>query len=150
MYEFLEYRACDAMMSEPVTLGPDATLAEAEALFEAHDFNAMPVVDSARQLVGLFTKLDLLKAFRMTQDHMFPPYDEIMRRKVSELMTVEEAVATATPRMPLPRALEKMVELGMKSLPVVNDRTVVGIIAREDVMKALRRAVAGEAAKGPI
>lgn len=150
MYEFLEYRVCDAMTPDPVTLAPEATLAQAEAVFEEHDFNAMPVVDPEHRLLGVFTKLDLLKAFRLTQDHMFPPYDEIMRRPVCELMTKEEEVSTATPRMPLPRALEKMVELRVRSLPVVDDRTVVGVIAREDVMKALRRAVAGEAARGPI
>jgi len=46
--------------------------------------------------------------------------------------------------------LETLVRTRMKSLPVVEDERVVGMIAREDVLAALRRAVAGERATGPL
>ena len=150
MYAFLSYRACDAMTPGPVTVGPGTTLAEAETIFEHHPFNSLPVVDDERQLLGVFTKLDLLKAFRQRDDRMFPPYDEIMRQPVSAFMTLERDLATATPRMPLTRVLEKMVETRSKSLPVVDAGALVGMVAREDLMKALRRAVAGEVPTDPI
>ncbi len=150
MYAFLDYRTCDTMTADPVTVGPETSLAEAEAVFEEHQFNALPVVDAERQLLGVFTKLDLLKAFRHRDDRMFPPYDEIMRQPVSSFMTFERDLATATPRMPLTRVLEKMVVGRSKSLPVVDAGVLVGVVAREDVMKALRRAVAGEVPTDPI
>jgi CBS domain-containing protein len=50
MYEFLSYRVRDAMTPDPVTIAPTARLAEAEALFERHEFNALPVVDADVQL----------------------------------------------------------------------------------------------------
>ena len=34
------------------------------ALFEAHDFNAIPVVDAEDHLIGVVTKLSLLRLFR--------------------------------------------------------------------------------------
>jgi CBS domain-containing protein len=148
MYEFLDYRACDAMTRDPVTIGPEASLAEAEALLEQHDFNALPVVGPARELLGVVTKLDLLRAFRFTDQHMFPPYEQIMARPVREVMVSD--VTTVTPRTPLTRVLETLVRLRTKSLPVVEDGAVVAVIAREDVLQALRRAVAGERASGPI
>jgi len=148
MYEFLDYRACDAMTRDPVTVAPEASLAEAEALLEQHDFNALPVVGAARELLGIVTKLDLLRAFRFTDQHMFPPYEEIMARPVREVMITD--LSTVTPRTPLTRVLETLVRLRTKSLPVVEDGAVVGMIAREDVLHALRRAVAGERATGPI
>ena len=44
------------------------------------------------------------------------------------------------PLLPLSRLLQKLVEMRTKSLPVVENGLLVGIIAREDVLKALRRA----------
>jgi CBS domain-containing protein len=94
------------------------------------------------------TKLDLLRAFRFTDDHMFPPYEQVMAEPVRQVMTTD--ATTVTPRTPLTRVLETLVRTRMKSLPVVEDERVVGMIAREDVLAALRRAVAGERATGPL
>jgi CBS domain-containing protein len=148
VYEFLDYRALDAMTRDPVTIGPGASLAEAEELLERHDFNALPVVGPDGKLLGIVTKLDLLRAFRFDDKHMFPPYEEIMARPVREVMVTN--LTTVTPRSPLTRVLETLVQLRTKSLPVVEDEKVVGMIAREDVLQALRRAVAGERPTGPI
>jgi CBS domain-containing protein len=148
VYEFLDYRVLDAMTPDPVRTGPDASIAETEALLEQHDFNALPVVDAKGALLGVVTKLDLLRAFRFTDDHMFPPYEEVMAQPVSGVMTTDPV--TVTPRTPLTRVLETLVRTRSKSLPVVDDGLVVGMIAREDVLAALRRAVGGERPKGPI
>jgi CBS domain-containing protein len=148
MYEFLDYRACDAMTAEPVTVRPEASLAEVEAVFEKHDFNGLPVVDEAGALLGVVTKLDLMKAFRFTDESIFPPYEEIMTRPAGTVMTRD--VLTVTPRAPLTRVLEKMLDTRNKSFPVVDDGALVGVVAREDVLGALRRAASGEKAIGPI
>ena len=147
MYEFLDYRVCDAMTRDPVTIGPGATLAAAEELLERHGFNMLPVVEGGR-LVGVITGLDLLKAFRFTEESVFPPYAQIMSRPVRSVMS--EKLVSVSPRSPLTRALEKMVRTRNKSLPVALGGELVGILAREDVLNALRRAVAGEKPSAPI
>jgi CBS domain-containing protein len=48
---------------------------------------------------------------------------------------------SVAPDTPLTRALQMMVDMTIKSFPVVADARVVGIISREDVIRALRRAV---------
>jgi CBS domain-containing protein len=148
LYEFLDYRVIDAMTARPVTIGPDATLAEAEALFERHDFEALPVIGPKGELLGIASKLDLLKAFRFDDRHIFPPYAELMAQPVRTVMSTD--VVTVMPRTPLTRVLETLVRTRSKSLPVVDDGAVVGMIAREDVLAALRRAVQGERPTGPI
>jgi CBS-domain-containing membrane protein len=148
VYEFLDYRVCDAMTADPIGIAPQASIAETEALLEQHDFNALPVVGAKGELLGVVTKLDLLRAFRFTEDHMFPPYEQVMAQPVRSVMTAD--AVTVTPRTPLTRVLETLVRTRSKSLPVVEDGRVVGIIAREDVLAALRRAVGGERPKQPL
>jgi len=147
MYEFLDYVVSDAMTKEPVSVPPGANLAAVEQLLERNGWNALPVVEGGR-LVGLVTSLDLLKAFRFTRESLFPPYEQIMTRPVREIM--RENVETVAPRTPLPRALERMVRTRNKSLPVTENHELVGILTRDDVMRALRRAVAGEKRDAPV
>ena len=140
MYEFLQYRVEDVMSCKVATTTPDATLAEVEQVFDEHDFNGLPVLDETRQLVGVVTKLDLLKAFRFSEEHMFPPYAKIMQGSVESVMTRDPQ--TVTPRAPLTRVLEKLVVSGNKSFPVLDGHHLVGIVSREDILGALRRASA--------
>jgi CBS domain-containing protein len=140
VYEFLDYRVQD-VMNRPVTVGPDATLAEVEVLLEKHGFNALPVVDEAERLLGLVTSLDLLRAFDFPEDTILPSYERVMQRPVRDVMTRD--VLTVCPRTPLSRVVEKIVDTRNKSFPVLDDDRVVGIVAREDVMLALRQGVAG-------
>lgn len=142
MYEFLDYCAEDVMTREPVTLGPDASLSQAQAIFDEHEFNGLPVLGADGELLGVVTKLDLLRAFRFGDDHMFPPYEEIMSYPVRDVMS--EQTLTVTPRARLSRVLEKLVQTGLKSFPVLDGDTLVGIVSREDVLGALRRAASGK------
>lgn len=139
MYEFLDYLVEDVMTSEVSTTTPDAPLSEVEAIFEQRDFNSLPVLNDAAELVGVVTKLDLLKAFRFDDDaHMFPPYSDIMKTPVAKVMTRDPR--TVTPRARLTGVLEKLVESGSKSFPVLDGDQLVGVVSREDVLGALRRA----------
>jgi CBS domain-containing protein len=140
MYEFLTLHVSDAMTPEPVTIRADVTVAGAEVLFEQHNFNGLPVVDESGRLLGVLTKLDLLKAFAFTPQSIVPHYEEVLRQPVERSMT-REALAVS-PDTPLTRVLEALVATRYKSFPVVTDGRVVGMIAREDVLRAIRR-VAG-------
>lgn len=141
MYEFLEWRAED-VMSEPLCVAPNTTLAEAEKLLEQHGFNALPVIDSEGRLEGIVTSLDLLRAFDFSEDAILPAYHKIMQRSVASAMSRD--AQTVTRRTPLTRVLRKLVDSRSKSFPVVEDERVVGVVARGDVMRALRRAESGE------
>ncbi len=138
MYRFLEYSAGQYMTYPVKTVTRQTTMRELEALFEKHDFNAFPVVES-RAIVGLVTKFDFLKTFAFTTGQMLPHYDELMSRTVGEVMT--EAVVHVEPAAPLTRVLQLMVNLRARSFPVVApDRHLLGIISREDIMRALKEA----------
>ena len=141
MYEFLEYQVADAMTYDPVTITRDTPLGDVEAVFAHRDFNCLPVAE-AGGLLGVVTKLDLLKAFAFEPRTMIPPYHEILERPAETVMT--HRPVTVTPDVPLTRVLQLMVETRYRSFPVVIGSLLVGMIAREDVLHARERAARGE------
>jgi CBS domain-containing protein len=148
MYRFLECTADDYMTRAVTTVTRQVTMQQLEALFEKYDFNSFPVVEDEK-MMGIVTKFDFLRTFVFTTGRMVPDYDELMRRPVAEMMT--EAVVHVGPTTYLTRVLELMVSHATRSLPVLSsDQRLVGIISREDVMRALREATqdAGRSRQG--
>ena len=135
-YRFLECTAGQYMTPAVRTVTRQVSLRDLEALFEKHDFNAFPVVEAGK-LLGIVTKFDFLRAFAFTTRQIVPHFDELMRRTVADVMT--EAVVHVEPAAPLTRVLQLMVGLKSRSFPVIDsDGQLVGMISREDVMRALK------------
>jgi CBS-domain-containing membrane protein len=136
MYRFLECTVGQYMTRQVKTVSRNTTLQELEALFVKHDFNAFPVMEG-NDMLGFVTKFDFLKTFAFTTGQLLPHYDELMKRTVGEVMT--DAVVHIEPAAPLTRALQLMVNLKARSLPVLApDKQLVGMIAREDIIRALK------------
>lgn len=140
MYEFIYYQVRDVMTPDPITVDEQVSLSAVEAIFEKYDFNGLPVVGEKHQLIGMITKLDLLKPFDFNEKSKVSRYETIMAQKVFEVMTKE--IHVVYPETPLTRVLHNMIETGHESFPVVENDHVVGIVAREDVILALRLAAA--------
>ncbi len=138
MYYFLECKAGQYMTRNVVTVTKDISLRALGAFFAEHDFNGFPVIENGRQ-VGIVTKFDFLKAFAFTTRQIVPHYDELMSVTVGEVMT--EAVVDVQPDVPLTRVLQLMVNRKARSFPVTErDGRLVGMISREDIMRALEEA----------
>jgi CBS domain-containing protein len=135
VHRFLEASAGDYMTQTVKTVGRDTTMRELQRMFEQTDFNAFPVREND-DIVGLVTKFDFLKCFAFTPSRMVPSYDDLLSRRAAEVMTPEFIYVDAGTK--LTRVLQLMVEHRMKSIPVMDrEQRLVGIIAREDVMRAL-------------
>lgn len=137
MYEFLQETVGSNMTRSVRTVAPETTVGDLYRLFAADGFDAYPVVRDD-VLVGMVSRLDALKVFCLRADQILPHYADGMATSVDAIMTDE--VVSVEPETRLQRVLELMVHHRVKSLPVVNPRgNVVGIIAREDVMRAMER-----------
>ena len=137
MYEFLQKTVGDNMTRTVRSVAPETTVGDLYRLFAADDFDAYPVV-RGDALVGIVSKLDALNVFALSQDHILPQYKEGMATTVDEIMTSD--VIAVDSETSLQRVLELLVKHRVKSLPVVDDRrNLVGMIAREDVMRAMER-----------
>jgi CBS domain-containing protein len=140
MYGFLEAKVKDYMTAAVVAVTPEASVGDLERQLAEFDFNGFPVVEDG-QLLGMVTKFDLLRVFIFTPETVVPRYEELARLRARDIMTTEPIVFA--PQTPLTRVLQKLVDTRVKSFPVVEAGRVVGIIAREDVVRALRDAQAG-------
>jgi CBS domain-containing protein len=137
MYEFLQERVDTNMTRNVRSVAPETTVGDLYRLFAADDFDAFPVV-RGDALVGIVSKLDALNVFALAQDHILPHYKDGMATTIDEIMTSD--VIAVDGETSLQRVLELMVTHRVKSLPVVDRwRNLVGMIAREDVMRAMER-----------
>ncbi len=111
------------MVVNPITIAPDATLADVMALKERHRISGIPVVDDRGLLVGIITNRDV----RFATD---------LNAKVAELMTNENliTVRAGVERDEAKRLLHKYrIE---KLIVVDDDYKCVGLITVNDMEKA--------------
>jgi CBS-domain-containing membrane protein len=62
--------AVELMTAPAITIGPDATVAEAARLLHRHQIKRLPVVDPAGPLLGIVSRADLLKVFLRGDDQI--------------------------------------------------------------------------------
>lgn len=141
MHSFLEATAGKYMTRAVKAVARDVSMRDLEKLFEENGFDAFPVHDNG-DIVGLVSKFDFLKCFSFTSAHMIPGYDELMGVTVADVMTPEFIYVDAATR--LPRVLQLMIEHRIGSIPVLDaDHRLAGIIARDDIMRALADCATG-------
>lgn len=141
MHKFLEATAGQYMTRKVKTVARDTTMRELHKMFEADDFNCYPVREGD-DIVGVVSHFDFLKCFAFNPGRMVPAYDDLLSRMVADVMTPE--FIYVAPATKLTRVLQLMVDHRMKSLPVLDaEQRLVGIIAREDIMRALTESARG-------
>jgi len=131
----------DVMTSPAITVLPTDPVRGAIRALHAHDITALPVVDGSGTLVGIVSEMDLLKdefqpdpraSMRAVPGHSGPP-----PHQVEEVMTRE--VVTVTPTTDAARLVDLLVAKRIKSLPVLLEGRVVGMVSRRDLMAVLAR-----------
>ena len=125
------------MIVEPVTLPPDAPVADALALMARYRISGVPIVDPDGRLVGILTNRDL----RFEQD---------TTQLVSALMTTRDLV-TAPVGTGLAEAEEILHRHKVEKLPIVDaEGRLVGLITVKDIEKRVRYPGATKDAQGRL
>jgi len=110
-------------MSRPVfTVSPSTPLKDAARLLVEHGISSLPVLDARGTLVGIVSEADLMPMRTQT-------VGEVMTRQVLTLGASTE----------VSRAARSLLEAGMKRMPVVRGRRVVGIVSRRDLIRVIAR-----------
>ena len=136
-------RVHDIMSSAPTSVHTSTTIEQLLELFDRHDFNAFPVTNAANELVGIVTKVDLLRALRLTDEHEGRARAKTSEMSVGEIMRA--SVVSVDGEAPIGVAADAMVETGLRSIPVVLNRgdrpELVGMVSRGDVIRGFRLAM---------
>jgi CBS domain-containing protein len=131
----------EAMTTEVVTVRPDATLHEAARLLSQHGISSMPVVDEAGQLVGVLSEADVVRESLVPDQRahllLVPVREGPAATYVADVMTSLPLVVR--PSDDLAEAVQLMTDAVVKCLPVVQERRVVGVVSRADVVRQLAR-----------
>lgn len=117
----------DVMTRAPLTVSSETSVHVAARLLCRYGFALLPVV-AGGALVGVVTVSDILRA---RDDEVGPP------ARVGEVMT--RTACAVPPDTDIADVAVFMVDRGLRSLPVVTDDELVGIVTRLDITRVLAR-----------
>ncbi|MFW6084645.1 MAG: IMP dehydrogenase [Gemmatimonadota bacterium] len=130
-------RSESGMILDPITLGPDATLREANGLMREFSISGVPIVDPDGRLVGIITNRDLV-------------FETDLDRKVEDVM-VSDGLVTAPVGTSLEGAEEILRRHKIEKLPVVDeDGMLRGLITVKDIFKRRSHPNASKDAHGRL
>jgi CBS domain-containing protein len=116
-------KVSDLHQHELYTAQADESLDEAADRMSWHQVGALPVLEG-QHLVGIITERDLTAALAEGADPMLTP--------VSDYMTAAPEVLG--PDSEFADAAHRMLELGVRHLPVVRSGQLVGVLSMRDLL----------------
>jgi CBS domain-containing protein len=112
------------MQDAVFTCGPHTDCLTVSRLMTQHHFGSLPVVEEDRTLVGLVTEYDLLQIMIEGRELGKVPVKQIM----------SAPVLTVTEEKSLVEVADLFQDRYVTRVPVLRGRTLVGIVARRDLL----------------
>ena len=114
-------RSANGIISDPVTLPPDALVAQAREIMSQQNVSGVPITSNGGKLEGIITRRDL----RFLESNDLP---------ISEVMTGRDRLVTATGTVTLEQAEKILMEKKVEKLLLVDeDYTLTGLITIKDI-----------------
>lgn len=129
-------RSENGVITDPFSLTPEHTLADADALMAKFRISGVPVTEG-RKLVGIITNRDL-------------KFETDFKKKIKESMTSENLI-TAKAGITLDQAKEILAKARKEKLPIVDDDyNLVGLITIKDIEKTIKYPLAAKDSQGRL
>lgn len=148
-------RAIDVMTPNVITVDPDTSVQRLAELLSERGISGAPVVDSTGSMIGIVSEGDLLHRAELGTERRHGPrpswwlehyasglaqdYVKSHGRKVKDIMTRD--VVTVTEETELAEVATLLETHRIKRVPVMRDRTIVGIVSRSNLVRALGAAL---------
>jgi CBS domain-containing protein len=144
-------KAKDIMTREVIAVTPETEISEVAGILLEKRINGVPVVDSDGRLIGIVCQSDLIaqqKAFPLPSvfnllDSFIPLRAGKFEREVQKMAATTAAHAmtpdpvSVHPETAVEDVATLMVNKNFHTLPVVDEKRLVGIIGKEDVLRIL-------------
>jgi CBS domain-containing protein len=141
--------AADVMVTNVITVGPDACLQDVAHLFLTNRISAAPVVGTDGKILGIVSEGDLMRraeagtgrrrswwlSLLTGREVLAAEYIKEHSRKVADVMTRE--VITAAPQTSLRDIANILEKNGIKRVPIVDGGKIIGIVSRANLLQAL-------------
>ena len=129
-------RSENGVITDPFSLTPDHTLADADALMAKFRISGVPITEG-RKLVGIITNRDL-------------KFETDFTKKIKESMT-SEGLITAKAGITLEEAKKILAKARKEKLPIVDDNyNLVGLITIKDIEKTIKYPLSAKDAQGRL
>jgi CBS domain-containing protein len=141
-------KAKDIMYTQVVTVSPTATLRELNEKLQKRGISSLPVVDDGGTLVGMVTEGDLIRAVLPSYmelhenslylhdfEHLEERVHHVEEALVQEIMN--RKVISVTEDTPIMQIGSIFLLRGIHRLPVMRGNTLVGMVGRADVCRAV-------------
>lgn len=144
-------RVKEIMAKDVVSIKPDNNVKEALTLLFKMRISGLPVIDTQGRLAGMFTEKDILTAilpsyiekvgrfvYEENPKSIKKKFESLVNLTVSQLMRKD--VVTVDEDASLCEVAHLILTQKVRRIPVLNkEKRVVGIIVREDIVKAYAR-----------
>ena len=141
-------KACDVMTTHVITVSPNASIQDVAELLLENRISALPVLDNDGGLIGIVSEGDLLRRSEVGTDRrrawwlrllvghetLAAEYVKAHASKVADVMT--KKVVTAEPLTPLSEIATLLERNSIKRVPIVENRKLVGIVTRANLVQA--------------
>ncbi len=129
-------RSENGVITDPFSLTPEHTLADADALMAKFRISGVPITEG-RKLVGIITNRDL-------------KFETDFSKKISESMTSQELI-TAKEGITLEEAKQILAKARKEKLPIVDENyNLVGLITIKDIEKTIKYPLSAKDAQGRL
>ena len=130
-------RSESGMITDPLTVNPEVTLADLDKLCGKFHISGLPVVDKENKLVGIITNRDL-------------KFETDFTKKIKESMT-SEGLITAPEGITLEEAKKILAKARKEKLPIVDkDFNLKGLITIKDIEKTIKYPLAAKDSQGRL
>jgi CBS-domain-containing membrane protein len=145
-------RASDIMVTNVVTVGPDACVQDVADLLLRNRISAVPVVSGNGEILGIVSEGDLLNRPESQTTHrkswwldalaskqtLAAEYIKSHSRQVTDVMTRD--VITASPETSVAEIAALLEKNGIKRVPIVKNGKIVGVVSRANLLQGLATA----------